>query len=97
MVGRPDEARLRSGQAGGDRRGVVPRAIVDDDDLPGLREGRQGCERLLDEAPQIRLLVVGREEIREPGNPLRHLAAPVWIGWTRRTFRAMGDASGVRL
>ena len=49
----------------GERLRAVARAVVDGDDLERLGDGRQALERLLDEALDVRLLVVGREEVRQ--------------------------------
>ena len=44
------------------------RAVVDRDDLERLGERRQGRQRLVDQALEVGLLVVGREEVRQPGD-----------------------------
>jgi hypothetical protein len=60
--------RVGGGQLVGDGCCPVLRAVVDDDDLELLGEGRQGGEGLLDEAAQVGLLVVRREEVGEGGD-----------------------------
>ena len=72
-------ARTTSGwrpRAVGDRRGPVARAVVDGDDLERLGERRQDRQRLLDEALEVGLLVVGREEVRQAGDAGRRGRRP---------------------
>ena len=47
------------------RRRRVARAVVDDDDLERLGERGQRLERLVDQRLDVRLLVVGGEEVRQ--------------------------------
>ena len=51
------------GQGVSDRRRRVLRAVVDGDDLERVGQGRQRLERLADESLEVRLFVVGREEV----------------------------------
>ena len=62
------DVRVARGEVVGDRRRRVARPVVDRDDLERLREQRQRRERLVDEALEVRLLVVGREEVRQAGH-----------------------------
>ncbi len=62
------DVRMAGGEVVGDRRGRVARPVVDRDDLERLGEQRQGRQRLVDQALEVRLLVVGREEVRQPGD-----------------------------
>ena len=66
MVDGPDDVRVRGRQPSAMPAVRSRRAVVDDDDLERLGEPRQGLERLLDEPLEVRLLVVGREEVRQP-------------------------------
>ena len=63
VVDGADDAGVGGGQRVGDGRGGVARAVIDGDDLERVGEGRQRLERLLDEALEVGLLVVGREEV----------------------------------
>ena len=63
------------GEPVGDGRGRVARAVVDDDDLERPGDRRQALERLAHERLEVRLLVVGREEVREPVDRLAAGAA----------------------
>src|SRR2546422_639787 len=64
-------SRIVSGELVGDGRRRVAAAVVDDDDLPPVGECRQRRERLVDERPQVGLLVVGRKEVRQPRDASR--------------------------
>jgi hypothetical protein len=68
VVDRSDDARVAVGQLVGDRRCAVVRTIVDDEDLERLGEDRERLEGFVDEALEVGLLVVGREEVRELGD-----------------------------
>ena len=69
MVDGPDDVRdARAASSSAIAAGRVARAVVDDDDLERLGERRQRLERLLDEPLEVRLLVVGREEVGQPGD-----------------------------
>ena len=63
VVDRPDDAGVGRRQRVGEGRRAVLRAVVDRDDLERVGEGRQRLERLLHEALEVGLLVVGREEV----------------------------------
>jgi hypothetical protein len=68
VVDGPDDVGMRRRQAVRDRGGRVLRAVVDGDDLEAVGERRQGVERLQHERLEVRLLVVGREEVGEGRN-----------------------------
>ena len=98
MVNGPNDARMLRDELVCDRPGGVARAIVDDDDLEGLCQPRQRLEGLVDQPAQVGLLVVGREEVRQSGDPLRHGPTSTMLrDVTRKTFGANGDFSGVSL
>jgi hypothetical protein len=93
----PDDARMGLGQAVRDRRRGVTRTVVDGDDLELIGQGRQGDERLLDQRLEVRLLVVGREEVRQPrpGRPDGATAAGRGMG--RRSPGARSPSTRSRL
>ena len=68
----PDGLWMGRGELVRDRPRRVTRAVVDDDDLERLGDRRQCLEGFVDEATQVRLLVVGREEIRQVSEALGH-------------------------
>ena len=70
-VDHPHHARVGGGQPVRDLAGPVPGAVVHGDDLEDLRDGRQRLEGLLHEGLDVGLLVVGREEVGQPGDPGR--------------------------
>ncbi len=69
MVDRPHDARLVGREAVGDRGRGVARAVVDDDDLECLGQAGERGQRFRHELLGVRRLVVGREEVREAGDP----------------------------
>ena len=71
VVDRPDHARMLGSEPVGDLAGPVPRPVVDGDDLELVGERRERRQRLLHEALEVRLLVVGREEVRQARDPRR--------------------------
>ena len=62
----PHDVRVGGREPVGDLGRPVGRPVVDGDDLEPLGDPRQGLERLLDQPLEVRLLVVGGEEVREP-------------------------------
>jgi hypothetical protein len=75
MVDCADHVGMGGRELVGDGRRSIARAVVDRDDLEGVGQGRQDGERLLDQPGQVGLLVVSREEVRQPRNALAHEAA----------------------
>ena len=65
VVDDADDVGVGGGEGVGERRGAVLGAVIDRDDLEGVGEGRERLERLVDEALEVGLLVVRREEVRE--------------------------------
>ena len=71
MVDGADDPRVPRGQLVGQHARPVAGAVIDGDDLERLGDRRETFERLLDEALDVRLLVVGREEVGEAYNARR--------------------------
>ncbi len=86
MVDGPDDTRMGGRKLVRDRPRRIARAVVDDHDLERLRDRRQRLERLVDEAAHVGLLVVGRKEVREVGQPIRHGRAAAARAETRKTL-----------
>ena len=60
-----DDVGVGGGEGVRDARRAVAGAVVDRDDLEHVGQGRQRLERLGDQALEVGLLVVGREEVRQ--------------------------------
>ena len=71
VVDGADDPRVPRGQLVGQHARPVAGAVIDGDDLERLGDRRETFERLLDEALDVRLLVVGREEVGEACNARR--------------------------
>jgi hypothetical protein len=66
MVDGSHDTRMPVRELVGDLGGSVARPVVDGDDLERLGNPGQRREGLVDETLEIRLLVVGRKEVRKP-------------------------------